>query len=138
MKISTIFILNLPKYDPFGDVRDDVPEAPGNLDHLINFVARTLNYLSFKFHNDMTNTLATIYCHRSLPPKSNFWRFKTTVGGGKVHHYEIYQQDTVLSEKKVGLSTRVQGPYFPPRKTIVITRIRNTTSLIFKFGSKRR
>ena len=79
LKISTIFILNLPKYDPFGDVRDDVPEAPGNLDHLINFVARTLNYLSFKFHNDMTNTLATIHCHRSLPPKSNFWRFKTTV-----------------------------------------------------------
>ena len=79
MKISTIFILNLPKYDPFGDVRDDVPEAPGNLDHLIHFVARTLNYLSFKFHNDMTNTLATIYCHRSLPPKSNFWQFKTTV-----------------------------------------------------------
>ena len=81
LKISTIFILNLPKYDPFVDVCDDVPEAPGNLDHLINFVARTLNYLSFKFHNDMTNTLATIYCHRSLPPKSNFWRFKTTVGG---------------------------------------------------------
>ena len=79
MKISTIFILNLPKYDPFGDVRDDVPEAPGNLDHLIHFVVCTLNYLSFKFHNDMTNTLATIYCHRSLPPKSNFWRFKTTV-----------------------------------------------------------
>ena len=86
MKISTIFILNLPKYDPFGDVRDDVPEAPGNLDHLIHFVARTLNYLSFKFHNDMTNTLATIYCHRSLPPKSNFWRFKTTVGGGQIFH----------------------------------------------------
>ena len=59
--------------------------------------------------------------------------------GGKVLLFEIYQQDTVLSEKKVGLSTRVQGPYFPPRKTIVIiTRIRNTTSLIFKFGSKRR
>ena len=84
MKISTIFKLDLPKYDPFGDVRDDVPEAPGNLDHLINFVARTLNYLSFIFHNDMTNTLATIHCHRSLPPKSNFWRFKTTVRGGYV------------------------------------------------------
>ena len=73
LKISTIFILNLPKYDPFVDVCDDVPEAPGNLDHLINFVARTLNYLSFKFHNDMTNTLATIYCYLSLPPKSIFW-----------------------------------------------------------------
>ena len=84
MKISTIFKLDLPKYGPFGDGRDDVPEAPGNLDHLINFVARTLNYLSFKFHNDMTNTLATIYCHRSLPPKSNFWRFKTTVRGSIV------------------------------------------------------
>ena len=58
--------------------------------------------------------------------------------GGKVLLFEIYQQDIVLSENKVGLSTRVQGPYFPPRKTIVITRIRNTTSLIFKFGSKRR
>ena len=59
-------------------------------------------------------------------------------GGGKLLHCEIYQQDIVLSENKVGLSTRVQGPYFPPRKTIVITRIRNTTSLIFKFGSKKR
>ena len=87
LKISTIFILNLPKYDPFVDVCDDVPEAPGNLDHLINFVARTLNYLSFKFHNDMTNTLATIYCHRSLPPKSNFWQFKTTVGGGDTKYH---------------------------------------------------
>ena len=37
--------------------------------------------------------------------------------GGKVLLFEIYQQDTVLSENKVGLSMRVQGPYLPPRKT---------------------
>ena len=79
LKISTIFILNLQKYDPYWDVPDDVPEVPENLDHLINLLVLTLNYLGFKFHNDMTNTLATTYCCLSLPPKSNFWRFKTTV-----------------------------------------------------------
>ena len=42
-------------------------------------------------------------------------------GGRKCTLFEIYQQDTVLSENKVGLSMRVQGPYLPPRKTIVIT-----------------
>ena len=42
-------------------------------------------------------------------------------GGGNLLPCEIYQQDTVLSENKVGLSMRVQGPYLPPRKTIVIT-----------------
>ena len=81
LKISTIFILNLQKYDPYWDVPDDVPEVPENLDHLINLLVLTLNYLGFKFHNDMTNTLDTTYCCLSLPPKSNFWRFKTTVGG---------------------------------------------------------
>ena len=81
LKISIIFILNLQKYDPYWDVPDDVPEVPENLDHLINLLVLTLNYLGFKFHNDMTNTLATTYCCLSLPPKSNFWRFKTTVGG---------------------------------------------------------
>ena len=79
LKISTIFILNLQKYDPYWDVPDDVPEVPENLDHLINLLVLTLNYLGFKFHNDMTNTLDTTYCCLSLPPKSNFWRFKTTV-----------------------------------------------------------
>ena len=42
-------------------------------------------------------------------------------GGGNLLSCEIYQQDTVLSENKVGLSMRVQGPYLPSRKTIVIT-----------------
>ena len=35
----------------------------------------------------MTNTLATIYCHRSLPPKSNFWRFKTTVAAAMLYAF---------------------------------------------------
>ena len=42
-------------------------------------------------------------------------------GGGKLLHCEIYQQDIVLSENKVSLSMRVEGPYLTPRKTIVIT-----------------
>ena len=42
-------------------------------------------------------------------------------GGGKLLHCEIYQQDILLSENKVGLSMSVEGPYLPPRKTIVIT-----------------
>ena len=50
-------------------------------------------------------------------------------GGGKLLHCEIYQQDIVLSENKVGLSMRVVGPSLPPRKTLVITGITNTTFL---------
>ena len=50
-------------------------------------------------------------------------------GGGKLLHCEIYQQDIVLSENKVGLSMRVVHPYLPPRKTLVITGITNTTFL---------
>ena len=41
--------------------------------------------------------------------------------GGKVLLFEIYQQDIVLSENKVSLSMMVEGPYLPPRKTIVFT-----------------
>ena len=49
--------------------------------------------------------------------------------GGKVLLFEIYQQDIVLSENKVGLLMRVVGPSLPPRKTLVITGITNTTFL---------
>ena len=41
--------------------------------------------------------------------------------GGKLLHCEIYQQDILLSENKVSLSMRVEGPYLSPRKTIVST-----------------
>ena len=50
----------------------------------------------------------------------HIWKIFVRVGG-KLLHCEIYQQDIVLSENKVGLSMRVEGPYLPPRKTIVIT-----------------